>query len=281
MTFEVAERRVERYGIEIAYWVFGEGAPLMLVTGLGTPAAQWGPLPTLLSEMGYQTIVVDNRDCGLSSGCDDFYTIADMADDAVAVLDKEGVDRTYLFGISMGGMIAQEILLNHPSKVTRAILMATTPGGAEHVSADPVFLSEIFGAAPDGDRVEWTKHILSELMGPGFGQRAPDLIERAAHVRVEFGSNEAQFARQWQAIMAFSSWDRLSRVQIPVMVIHGDADPLVPVGNGEKLAARIPGAELIKFPGVGHFVPMENPVDTLQLIQRFFPVKETAESAAP
>lgn len=274
------ERRVDRQdGIEIAYWVHGEGTPLVLITGVGTPAVSWGPLPRLLADQGYQVIVVDNRDCGSSSPCEGIeYTIADMAGDVVAVLDDLGIAGAYILGISMGGMIAQELVLNHPERVRRLMLVATTPGRPEHVSADPAFLIEVFAMPPGEDQRAWTVRTLGRLMGPGFAERHRELLEAAAELRIEHGSDPAEFSRQWQAIMGFGSWDRLPEIKAPTLVIHGTADPLIPFVNGEKLAAGIPGAELIVLPGIGHFVPAEAPADTIAAILRHFPVGAPARS---
>lgn len=271
----VPERRVSRPdGVEIAYWVIGEGTPLLLITGLGTPAASWGPFPQVLADQGYKVIIVDNRDCGNSSSCEGIgYTIADMANDAVAALNDLGIDKTYLLGISMGGMIAQEVILNHPERITRLMLLATTPGAPAHVSADGAFLTEVFTPSPNEDTKAWTNRTLGMLMGPGFADGNPEIMSRMADIRVARGSDPAQFSRQWQAIMGFGAWDRLTEVEAPTLVVHGIDDPLVPYPNGEKIASRIPGAELVSLPGVGHFVPLEAPAETLQAIVGFLPVK--------
>lgn len=272
----VPERRVKRPGgIEIAYWVHGEGQPLTLIMGLGTPAASWGPLPALLSQQGYKVIVVENRDCGRSSPCEGLtYTIRDMADDVVAVLDATGVDKSYVLGISMGGMIAQELVLNNPERVSRLMLMATTPGGAAGVSASPAFLAELFTAPPSEDeRADWIIRTLGMITGPGFVDEHPETIELSGSIRLEQGSDPAEFARQWQAIMTFATWDRLPGINVPTMVVHGDADPLVPYPNGVNIAERIPEAELVTLPGVGHLVPLEAPAETFQAIARFFPIE--------
>lgn len=277
----VPERRIKRPGnVEIAYWVHGEGTPLLLLTGLGTPALSWGPFPALLSQQGYQAIVVDNRDCGNSTPCEGIeYSIKDMADDAVAVLDDLEIDEAYVLGISMGGMIAQEVALNHSSRVRRLMLLATTPGGPEHVQADPTFLVDIFAMPQGEDQKEWTTRTLGQLMGPGFAERNREIMEQAAEMRIQHGSDPAEFSRQWQAIMSFGSWDRLPQINVPTLVVHGKADPLVPFPNGEKLASRIPGAELVAIDGVGHFVPLEAAAETFTAVARFFPVETPARAS--
>lgn len=276
----VPERRITRPGgVEIAYWVHGEGTPLVLITGLGTPAVSWGPFPGILAGLGYQAIVVDNRDCGNSSPCDGIdYKVEDMADDAVAVLDDLGIDRAYVLGISMGGMIAQAIGLNHPDRVIKLMLLATTPGQPAHVPADPAFIADVFVMPPDEDQKAWTIRTLGKIMGPGFAERNRELMETAAEIRIKHGSDPQEFTRQWNAIMQFGVYDRLTEMKPPTLVLHGDADPLVPYPNGQKIAARIPGAELVTLPGVGHFVPAEAPAETVAAITRFFPVEVPAQA---
>jgi pimeloyl-ACP methyl ester carboxylesterase len=274
---DVPERRVDCDGIEIAYWIHGEGSPLLLITGLATPAASWGPFPSLLGQMGYSGVVVENRDVGKSSPCDGIdYTMVDMANDTAAVLDDAGIDETYVLGISMGGMIAQELALNHPERVKKLILMATWPGRPVGVSASPEFLASLVMQQPGEDRLSMIQKIALSLVGPKVREEHPERLEFWSSVRTEQGPTAEGFSRQWQAIAGFGTWDRLPDLNIPTMVIHGTADPLVPYENGKLLASRIPGAEFVTLEGVGHLVPLEAPEDVLNAIARFFPVKAEA-----
>lgn len=277
---ELPENKVEREGIEIAYWVLGEGTPIVLITGLATPAASWHVLPGLLSTSGYKVLVIENRDCGKSSPCEGIdYTIEDMADDVVAVMDEVEIDSAFVFGISMGGMIAQELALNHPSRVRRLMLVATTPGGTQGVSASPAVLTEIVSPVISSDPIESMARMLGKLMGPGFLEQNRELVQRIAKIRVEQGSDAARFSRQWQAIIRFGTWDRLPELKMPTLVIHGASDPLVPFENGKKLASRISTATLIPLGGVGHFVPLEAPMETIKAINDFFPMDEPEPAA--
>ena len=269
---EIEHAHIERDGIRIAYWDIGDGPPLLMITGLGTPAESWNILPSIFASQGYRAIVVDNRDCGHSSPCDGIdYDISDMAEDAVAVLDRVGVDRTYLLGISMGGMIAQELVLSHPERVEKLVLIATGPGQPVAVPPDAEVLSEMFGSRT-GDPLTDLASFLGKLMGPAFTKHNAGLIKAMAKVRMEKGSDSASFARQWAAITRFAAWERLESLNVPTLVIHGNADPLVPFENGKRISSRIPGAELVELEGVGHFVPLEAPAETVQAINRFLPV---------
>jgi len=267
------ERRISRPGgIEVAYWTSGKGSPLLLIAGLGAPAAAWGPFPLLLEQQGYQVIVAENRDAGRSSLCEGIdYTIADMADDAVAILDDVGVEKAYVLGISMGGMIAQELALGHPSRVNRLMLISTSPGSSEGIPPSPEVVLELLSEMTLEEESESWMNRVAGLTGPSFIQADPELVQLMASAEVE-PIHPAAYERQLQAILGFDSWDRLLSLQIPTMVVHGEADPLVPFANGLKLAGRIPRAELIALPGVGHLAPLEAPIEVLSAIFDFFPV---------
>lgn len=275
----VPEHRVSRPGdVEIAYWVHGEGTPLVMITGLATPAAAWGPMPGLLAGSGYKVIVIDNRDCGKSSSCEGIdYTIADMADDVAAVMDDTGVAAAYVLSISMGGMIAQEFVLRHPSRVTKLMLMATTPGSPNGIPPTAEFLSKMFAPPSNGGgALELLTRTLTMITAPGYADANPGTVQAMAAVRAKLGSNPDQFARQWQAILGYGTWDRLPEIEVPTIIIHGDADVFVPYPNGKLLAGRIKGAEFVSLPGIGHLIPLEAPAETFGLISRFFPVKQEA-----
>lgn len=272
----VPERRVDCNGIEVAYWIHGDGAPILLITGWGTPAASWGPFPSVLANMGYKGIVVENRDIGRSSPCDDVeYTVADLASDAAQVLTDAGIDRAYVLGISMGGMIAQTLALNHPERVERLILLATSPGAEspENVRATPEFLSSLVYTTEDGDQKAWTQRMARSLVGRKTIEEHAERLNAWSSARIDQGTSAAAFARQLTAMLGLDTWDRLPEIKIPTLVMHGTDDQLIPFENGKKLASRIPGAEFIPLEGVGHLIPLETPEQTLSAIARFFPVE--------
>ncbi len=246
-----------------------------MLMGLATPAESWGPLPGILARQGYQVIVVDNRDCGKSGECAEGYTMADMADDAVAILDSLSIQSTYVLGISMGGFIAQELVLNHPERVERLLLVSTGPGIGGGVAADESFLMEIF-VGISGDPVEAQRKVVRLLVGSEFHESAEELLEVAATHRSVNSQTPAGFLRQLQAVVEFSSWERLHEIKVPVLLLHGDADPLVPVGNGINLAERIEGAELRIYEGAGHLLPLERPAEVIASLVDFLPVTQGA-----
>lgn len=274
-----AERRVGNGDVEIAYWVHGDGAPLTLLMGLATTAAAWGPLPGLLGSQGFKVIVIENRDTGLSSPSPSGYTIADMAGDVAAVLDQEGVSRTGVLGISMGGFIAQELALTHPSRVSDLMLISSGPGIGGGVAPEPEIMVELFGLTMIDDPSARLRRTIELLSGPGFAAANPGVVDAAVAIgALGAGADYEALARQWTAIAAFSSWERLDRIDVPTLILHGDKDPLVPLGNGQNLASRIAGSQLVVLEGAGHLLPLERPVETAGYIFEFF--AESREGAA-
>jgi len=266
----VPARRVVNGDVEIAYWVYGTGQPLMLLTGLAMPAITWGPLPALLGRQGYQAIVMDNRDSGISSVCDGMdYAISDMASDCAAVLDDLGIRETYLLGISMGGFIAQEFALSHPERIERLMLLATGPGIGGGLPPETELMDAFFNPPSGEDQGQASTRLISLLSGPGWAEKNKRLVRFAVS---RLPDDIAEVARHWVASATFSSWDRLEELKCPVLIMHGDSDSLIPLGNGENLAQRIPKAQLIKLEGAGHLIPLERPGDLVKAISTFFPL---------
>jgi pimeloyl-ACP methyl ester carboxylesterase len=262
-------------GIDIEYETSGDPADpaLLLVMGLGAQLITWPEgFVQQLTTRGFFIICYDNRDSGLSSkfeGTPDFgalfsgdvssatYRIEDMADDAVALLDQLGVERTHVVGASMGGMITQALVIYHPARFLSACSIMSTTGdrtvGAptgEAVSAllRPAATSreEAVAASLESSRV---------ISSSGFPFDV-DLMTRRAEAAYDRSYYPEGTARQLGAILG--SPDRtegLRRVAIPFLVIHGEEDPLVTVSGGKATAAAVPGSELIVIPGMGHDLP--------------------------
>ncbi|MEO7802933.1 MAG: alpha/beta hydrolase [Actinomycetota bacterium] len=259
----MSEHRVTRDGVEIAYWVYGEGPPLVLLIGLGVAASAWGPLPMVLSQGGYKVVAIDNRDAGMSSSAPGPYGIPDMAVDVVAVLDDAGIKRTDLLGLSMGGEIAQQFAIDNPDRVNRLMLVSTLPGGDGRVVAKPDYLERLF-AAKD------TAASIAIQTAPGFAEEHPGLIESLAERWQEENTDPSRFARQWDAIVNFDDWDSLSSITCPTLILHGGLDEFVPLGNAHNLASRIPDSKVVVIEGVGHLIGLERPFEFVEAITSFF-----------
>jgi pimeloyl-ACP methyl ester carboxylesterase len=258
--------------VDIKYEVFGDKGPaVLLVMGLGTRGDSWAPISRALAGAGFRAIQFDNRDIGGSSVRMDEYEVSDMAADAVGLLDHLGIDRAHLIGISMGGMIAQESLLRAPERFERAVLIATSPGGSQAKMPAPELVGALLAMGGEGTAgMDGMRALYQAITAPGFADAHPELIEMTITFALEHPVSRAALLRQMGAIGRFSTWDRLPRVKARTLVVHGDADPLIPHENGVLLSQRIPGAKLRTLPGVGHLVPLEAPAETYRAITSFF-----------
>lgn len=260
--------------IELNYHVLGDSGPfVLLVTGFGTRGDTWTPISRALAGRGFRAIQFDNRDIGRSSqqeGVD--YDISDMAADALGLLDHLGVEQAHLVGISMGGMIAEELLVRFPQRFLRAVLLATWPGGAEAKMPEPALIQKLLSMGDLSDPAEAPgrlRALYQAITAPTFAEKSPDLIEMAINFALESPAKPAGLMRQIRAIGRFSIWDRLPDIKTPVLILHGDADPLIPHENGVAISRRIPGAELRTLPGVGHLIPLEAPFETFGAMMDF------------
>src|ERR1700741_2837220 len=237
---------VENLGARIYWDEEGSGAPLLLIMGLGWTAHAWHRSRPLLSEK-YRTIVLDNRGVGRSEAPAGPYSIAQMASDAAAVLSAARVNTAHIFGVSMGGMIAQEFALQYPHKVRSLILGCTAAGGPQAVRAEQDALTVLMTRGQDPDT--FAKAIRPFIYDAGT---LPERIEEDTALRRKwYPSGEAYFA-QLQAIMAWEAYSRLAQISAPTLVIHGENDKLVPPENARLIAARIPGAKLVVIAGASH-----------------------------
>ncbi len=237
------------------YWdESNEGDPVLLIMGLGYSSEMWHRTRPLLSQH-YRTIAFDNRGVGKSDVPTGPYSIAQMADDAAAVLDAAGVDRAHVFGISMGGMIAQEFAIAHPNRVRSLILACTACGGKNAVPAAENVLKIVLARATMTPE-EGALAIVPFIYDAGTPR---ERIEEDLAIRRRTYPAAAGYLGQVQAIMAWASLDRLSGIQAPTLVIHGETDELVPPENARILAKHIRGSRLAMLPHASHIFTTDQP----------------------
>jgi len=234
------------------YDVAGKGDPLLLIMGLGASSAQWDP--ELITELAraFRTITFDNRGTGQSDKPDAPYSIEMFADDAAGLLDKLEVPRAHIFGVSMGGMIAQEFALRHPRRTATLTLGCTTADGTHSVPPPPESLKILtaprVGVSPEevirrGWPLGYTAKYIAE-------NRA--LLESRIARLLEHPTPLFAFQRQLEGTYTLKTFDRLPQIKAPTLVVTGAEDVLIPAKNSEIIAAQIPGAKLHIIPGVGH-----------------------------
>jgi pimeloyl-ACP methyl ester carboxylesterase len=238
-------------GARIHYEVHGSGDPVLLIMGLGSNAYGWHRTIPWLAER-YQAIAFDNRGVGRSDVPAGPYTIAQMAADAEAVLDANGHDTAHVVGASLGGMIAQRFALAYPDRLRSLILICTTPGGANAVTASREVMTAMVQGGDDPRKVY--RRNAWFLYGDDTRTNHPDRIEEDLEYRQKIPTTPAGYLGQLTAAMGHDTWDGLPSIAVPTLVVHGDADLLVPTANGPLLAGRIPGARLVMVPGAGHML---------------------------
>jgi 3-oxoadipate enol-lactonase len=239
-------------GARLYYEVYGDGEPLLLIMGLGANHLSWAAqVPVYARE--FRVIVFDNRGTGQSDfpeGVD--CTIPLLADDAAALLDFLGVDAAHVYGVSMGGMIAQEMALRHPEKVRSLILGATWPGGPHAVAPKPEALQALIDQGAAVDRVV-SPALLDVLFSPDYlAKHGSELLQNFQRMADYPRTSPEVYMAQLLAIERFDTYDRLPDIAAPTLVLHGTDDPLLPVANARILAERIPGAKLVLFEGARH-----------------------------
>jgi pimeloyl-ACP methyl ester carboxylesterase len=239
-------------GIELYYEVHGAGEPLLLIMGLAHNLLSWKKSLPALTEQ-FKVIIFDNRGTGRSSKPESPYSIKLMAEEAKAVLDAVGVDQAHVYGISMGGMIAQRLALNNPERVKSLILGCTSPGGINQVQPDAdVIMTLLSGASIPTTPLEMAWASVPILYSTYFIENHRDPIAEHIETMIEIPTPAHGFMQQLQACLAHDTYEELSKINIPVLVIHGDADRLIPVENGKMLADKIENSELYIVPGAGH-----------------------------
>jgi pimeloyl-ACP methyl ester carboxylesterase len=255
--------RAKNGNVEIEWQSFGDDRPetILLVNGLGSQMTRWPEgLCEKLTARGYRAIRYDNRDTGLSTWPTEGYRLSDMAADGIAVLDAAGVKKAHLAGVSMGGMIVQTIAIEHPDRVLSLTSIMSATGAPGTLDSTPE-AAAVLNSTPPDPRTDFEAFVAHGVKNAlVIGSPAYPWPDGALRQRViaeyERAFNPAGVGRQMAAIRADGDrTERLSRLKVPAVVLHGAADPLVPPAGGEATAAAIPGAELRIIPGMGHDVP--------------------------
>ncbi|MEJ2716837.1 MAG: alpha/beta fold hydrolase [Deltaproteobacteria bacterium] len=273
--------KAQANGIEIAYDTFGNPGdpPLLLIMGLGAQMIHWDEeFCKRLAARGYWVIRFDNRDVGLSTHFHDAevpdipavmerflrgepafipYTLKDMGEDAVGLLDALGIESAHVVGISMGGMIGQLIAIHFPERIRTLTCLMSTTGEPGLPPPTPEAMSVLMTPLPTERTayIEDSARIWRVIAGPKF-QHDDSQARKWAELAHDRGLNPDGIARQMAAITASGGRRRaLESVAVPTLVIHGDGDPLLPLECGKDIADAIPGAKLMIIEGLGHALP--------------------------
>ena len=253
-------------GHELYYERSGSGEPLLLIQGLSGNLLHWGEPFLAGVDPQFDRIAYDNRGIGRSAPVTAAFTTADLADDAAALLDALGVGRAHVMGISMGGMVAQELALRHPERVRTLVLGCTSAGGPDSTPTDPEVVRRLGELLMSGR--------IGEAFAEGF----------AFNVSAEFAADERNartfreiatalptgvpiMLAQLQAAAAHDASARLGEIGAPTLIVHGSEDRILPVANAHHIARLLPGARLEIFDGVGHLFWWERPERAAALVR--------------
>jgi pimeloyl-ACP methyl ester carboxylesterase len=269
-------------GIELCYDTFGDpGAPpILLIMGLASQMIAWhDEFCARLASRGYWVIRFDNRDIGLSTKFNQYgtpnvklvgaarligikkkvpYTMRDLANDTIGLLDALGIDRAHVVGASMGGMVAQEVAIRYPKRVRTLTVIMSTSGERGLPGPTPAALA-VLGAPVPADKqayIENYKRTWRVLRGPGSFPEDEARDAERAEANFARGLNPTAVPRQLAAILtADRRGPALRKLTVPTLVIHGTADPLIPVQCGIDITERVPGAKRLLVEGMGHALP--------------------------
>jgi pimeloyl-ACP methyl ester carboxylesterase len=253
--------------VKIAHETRGAGEPLVLVHGLAYDRAGWGRFPDLLAEH-FRVVLIDNRGVGESDAPPGPYTVSEMAEDVVGVLDELGIDRTNLFGVSLGGYIAQELTLTHPGRVEKLVLCSTAPGGPKAVPM-PVATQQVFATYPTMEREAGLRMFVENSLGARGVRERPELVEEIFRYRLGHAPTVEAWVAQATAGATYDSYDRIGAIDVPTLVVHGDADVVVDPGNAALLGALIPNARVELIPDRGHLMVWEDSERVAELVTEF------------
>jgi pimeloyl-ACP methyl ester carboxylesterase len=256
---------IDAGGTELHYVRAGSGEPMLLIQGMSATHLTWGQPFLDALEPSFDCVVFDNRGMGLSGPAEPPFAIVDMAGDALGLLDALGIDSAHVVGISMGGMIAQELALAHPDRIRTLTLGATYCGGPEGTLMSPEDLQLLGAAMASGDRERVLRAMWEINLSPAF--RADDSrYDAFREMATALPAPRETILQQMRACGAHDTSSRLGQIAVPTQVVHGTADRLLGVGNGVQIASLL-DVEPQLLDDVGHMFWWEQPETSAALIR--------------
>lgn len=244
------------------------GAPVLMISGLGYSSWCWADLRQALSP-DYRVITFDNRGTGRSDKPPGPYSIPMMADDAARVLDQCGMADAHVIGHSMGGYIAQTLALRQPKRVRSLILVGTSPGGQGTLPVPQETQTAWQNAAQLAPAL-YARSTMPRSFAPGWTEKNPRQFEEFLQRRLEFPTPPECWLAQFHGCGEYVTQGvKVEEIHVPALVIHGREDAVVPHKNGEVLARRLPGAQFVSLPGIGHLPYLEDAGGFTQLAREF------------
>ncbi|WXG46354.1 MAG: alpha/beta hydrolase [Candidatus Atabeyarchaeum deiterrae] len=261
--------KVKVKDINICYEVQGNGFPLVMIMGLSANTDWWDPQLLQETSKRLKTVIFDNCGAGRSDKTKVEYTIKTLADHTIGVMDALKIKRAHILGISMGGMIAQEVALNYPDRVEKLVLCSTSCGGTKSVSPSPQVLGLITGNRQGIPPEQVVKATIPLLFTSDFIKKNPELIKEVTRRLLIAPIDPDSFAQQTRAIMKFDTYERLPKVKAQTLVMHGKKDILLPPQNAKIIADRIPGAKIAYFENSAHALFSQEPDKVMNTLFEF------------
>jgi pimeloyl-ACP methyl ester carboxylesterase len=253
-------------GVELYWERSGAGEPLLLIQGMSGTHVTWGEPFLSRLEPDFDCVVFDNRGIGNSPAVTEPFTIPDLAADALAVMDATGLESAHVMGISMGGMVAQELALAHPDRIRSLTLGCTYCGGPGASLIAPEDAGPLLEAMSSGDLDRVFKAMYEVNLSPGFRAEESRYADFTAMASA-LPARQQTVQMQIQALYGHDTQARLADITAPTLVVHGTEDRMIPVANGELIASLVPGARLEIFDGVGHLFWWEQPQRSAELLR--------------
>jgi len=244
--------KVKVNDIQVYYEVHGEGFPLIMIMGLSANIDWWDPRMIQGLSKKFKLVMFDNRGAGRTDVSDRRYAIKSFADDTAGLMAALGISRAHIIGVSMGGMIAQELALNFPEKVEKLVLCSTNCGGAKSVLPSQEVLGTLMADRSALSPEEIVRMTIPLLFTEDFIKKNPDLVEFSIQQILRAPISNEAFMHQLNAITEFDTYDRLPQIRASTLILHGKRDILVPPGNAAILAEAIPNAKLVYFENSAH-----------------------------
>jgi pimeloyl-ACP methyl ester carboxylesterase len=256
---------VDLGGTELHYLRAGAGEPMLLIQGMSATHLTWGRPFLSPLEQSFECVVFDNRGMGLSGPAELPFTIADLAADTAGLLDALEIERAHVVGISMGGMVAQELALAHPERIRTLTLGATYCGGPEGTLMAPEDLQMLGAAMASGEREQVFRAMWEINLSPSF-REDEDRFTEFCEMATALPAPKEVILQQMRACGAHDTSARLGQLAVPTQVIHGTADRLLGVGNGRQIASLL-SIEPQLLEDVGHMFWWEQPERSAALVR--------------
>lgn len=254
------------HGRELFYDERGEGEPLLLIQGLSGNHLHWGDRFLEALDPDFRSIAYDHRGIGRSGPAGESFTIVDLAQDAAGLLDALGIESAHVLGVSMGGMVAQELALDHPERVRTLALGCTYAGGPGSSLTDQRIVARLTELFMSGQAGLAMQEGLRYNVSAKFWDE-PANLEPFKRIAAELPSSLEVMLAQVQAIASHDTSTRLGELRPPTLIVHGEEDQILSVSNARQIAELVPEARLEIIEGVGHLFWWERPERSAELLR--------------